>query len=98
MSEPGFAGLSDLQDKNLVLQCSFSTNKPYLLIATLMIQTHNPENLPILKILVQTKSALTMRAYERKKSGFETASTMCALFRIAENAEDAVKRFLLFVA
>ncbi len=54
-SEPGFTGFPDFQDKTLVHQSAIQRTNINLQIGTLESQTHNPENLLILKILVQTK-------------------------------------------
>ena len=54
LSEPGFAGFTDFQDGWLGTPTSLSKNKRYLLNGTWEYQTQNPENLPILKILVRT--------------------------------------------
>ena len=54
LSEPGFAGLVDFQDWGLVYRMFFAMKKLIFLIGSLERQTHNPGNLIILKIMVQT--------------------------------------------
>ena len=53
LSEPGFAGLQDYQDKKRGLYTPFQKTNLYLFKRTLEGKTPNPENPEILKILVQ---------------------------------------------
>ncbi len=55
LSEPGFSGFLDFRDKSLKHQSAIQIINVKLRIGTLKNQTHNPENLLILKILVQTR-------------------------------------------
>ncbi len=44
LSEPGFTGFPDFQDKTLVHQSAIQRTNINLQIGTLESQTHNPEN------------------------------------------------------